>query len=72
MDDSVSWQEFLSNHPELGWEPFVSFAERASWGKQLFNLTIGEGLSWTICTLSRTQGKVDRLVDKLAKAGWVS
>jgi hypothetical protein len=72
MGDSDDWGEFLSAHPELEPEPYIPFVERASWHRRLFDVTVGEGLSWTYGALGRAQGGIDACMGRLCKAGWIS
>jgi hypothetical protein len=53
-------------------EPFVPFAERSSWGRRFFDLTVGEALSKLSYALYDAHCALDRAVGRLAKAGWVA
>jgi hypothetical protein len=71
VQNHPNWHGFLEDHPELGWEPFVPFAERASWSRRVFDLTVGEGLSRVQVGLMRTHDAIDALMGRLVKAGWM-
>jgi hypothetical protein len=58
--------------------PFVPFAERSSWGRRFFDLTVGEALSRVIGRLllsNRTYDAgvlLERVEARLVKAGWIA
>jgi hypothetical protein len=57
---------------ELHPEPYVPFAERATWLQRLCDITVGEAINRTAIALGRAQARTDRLLERLVEAGWVS